>query len=54
MPQFFRALAYATDHGIGRPTQMVDLTSTGASITVVTGVPASDHYTPTHAHAQEH
>ena len=25
-----------------------------APITVLTGVPESDHYTPTHAHAQQH
>ena len=41
-PQFFRALAYCTDHGLGRAAQPVDLTSDGRPITVTTGVPESD------------
>ncbi len=41
-PQFFKALAYATDHGVGRPTQQVDVTSGGKPLTVVTGVPEPD------------
>lgn len=37
-PQFFRALAYATDHGIGRAVQPVDVTSDGRPITVISGI----------------
>ena len=38
-PQFFRALSYATEHGIGRPTQPVDLTPSGTIIQVISHVP---------------
>ena len=45
-PAFFRALSYATDYGIGRPTQPLDLGIATGPITVITGVPESRHYTP--------
>ena len=46
-PQFFRALSYATDHGIGRPTHPLDLGIVAGPITVITGVPQSDYYKET-------
>ena len=45
-PAFFKALGYATDYGIGRPTQPVDLGIATGPITVITGVPVSKFYTP--------
>ena len=45
-PAFFRALSYATDYGIGRPTQPLDLGVVTGPITVITGVPDSESYTP--------
>ena len=47
-PAFFRALSYATDYGIGRPTQPVDLGIATGPITVITGVPESGFSTPAH------
>jgi hypothetical protein len=33
-PYFDRALQYVTDHGYGKPTQSVDLTTAGQPLTV--------------------
>ena len=53
-PQFFRALAYATDHGIGRATQPLEMHASGLRITVITGVPPSDEaLSAVHSHTLE-
>lgn len=48
-PHFFRALSYATDHGIGRAIQPIELGPQSGPITIITGVPLADpEYGPTH------